>query len=201
VTLVSSGAGVASGSILLAAGAVPLETVAVTSAGGGTAKVPILVESPIPVVANAGLTQNVAAGAAVTVSAAASTGPITTYAWTQTAGPAVVLTGANTATATFTAPNPLTAQIITRSLRVGVAFGQTSTSTVNINVAAVPAVVANAGLPQSVAADAAVTVNAIGRTRNGVGSVRLAVLPRAVKASLSLSCELRARSRSGTCCA
>jgi hypothetical protein len=164
VTLISSGAGVASGSIILAAGAVPPETVTVTSAGGGTATLPVLVEAPTPVFANAGADQSVAAGVAVSLSAAASSGPITTYAWSQVSGPAITLTGANTASASFTAPNLLTASVITLSLRVGGAFGQTSTDTVVINVAAVPPVVANAGLPQSVAPGAAVTVSAAAST-------------------------------------
>ena len=164
VTLISSGAGVASGSIALAAGAVPPESVSVTSSGGGTATLPILVESPTPVFANAGLDQSVAAGAAVSLSGAASSGPITSYAWSQLSGPAITLTGANTASASFSAPNLLTASVITLQLSVAGAFGQSSTDTVLINVAAVPPVFANAGIDQSVAAGAAVTVSAAGST-------------------------------------
>ena len=50
-------------------------------------------------------------GSAVTLDGSASfshdpaNDPLTTFAWKQTAGPTVILTGANTAKATFTAPN------------------------------------------------------------------------------------------------
>lgn len=59
-------------------------------------------------VANAGPNQTVNPAAAVTLNGSASSDPdgdALTFAWTQTAGTAVVLSGANTATATFTAPN------------------------------------------------------------------------------------------------
>ncbi|HEY3354578.1 MAG TPA: M36 family metallopeptidase, partial [Polyangia bacterium] len=57
--------------------------------------------------ANAGATQTVDELTAVALSGAASTDPdgdALTYAWTQTGGPAVTLTGATTAAPTFTAP-------------------------------------------------------------------------------------------------
>ncbi|MGQ0697824.1 MAG: carbohydrate binding domain-containing protein [Panacagrimonas sp.] len=57
-------------------------------------------------VADAGADQTVAGGDTVTLSGTGSTdeGSIASYAWTQTAGMTVTLTGANTATASFTAP-------------------------------------------------------------------------------------------------
>ena len=57
--------------------------------------------------ANAGGDQTVSGGAAVTLrgSGSDSDGRIVGYAWAQTAGPAVTLSGANTATLSFTAPN------------------------------------------------------------------------------------------------
>ena len=57
-------------------------------------------------VANAGADQTVSAGAAVSLTGSATDadGSIASYAWTQTAGPAVTLNGANGAMATFTAP-------------------------------------------------------------------------------------------------
>jgi hypothetical protein len=55
--------------------------------------------------ANAGTAQTVASGAAVTLSGSATGGLAPyTFAWTQTAGTPVVLSNANTATASFTAP-------------------------------------------------------------------------------------------------
>jgi hypothetical protein len=53
----------------------------------------------------AGDDQNVAVGAIVTLNGTDSTGPIASYAWTQTSGTKVQLSGADTATATFTASN------------------------------------------------------------------------------------------------
>jgi hypothetical protein len=60
-----------------------------------------------PPVANAGADQAVASGAAVALDGSASADPDgepITFAWSQTSGPAVTLTGANTAKPTFTAP-------------------------------------------------------------------------------------------------
>lgn len=72
-----------------------------------------------PPVANAGPNQSVNAGDAVTLNGAASSDPdgdTLTFSWTQTGGTAVTLNGANTATATFTAPN--TAGTLTFELSV-----------------------------------------------------------------------------------
>ena len=60
-----------------------------------------------PPVADAGLDQTVVAGTSVSLSGIGSAdadGVISAYAWAQTTGPAVVLTGADAATASFTAP-------------------------------------------------------------------------------------------------
>ncbi|MCM2332973.1 MAG: PKD domain-containing protein [Anaeromyxobacteraceae bacterium] len=61
-----------------------------------------------PPVAQAGAPQTVNAGTTVSLDAGATTDPdagaVLTYAWTQTAGPGVTLTGATTATPSFTAP-------------------------------------------------------------------------------------------------
>src|SRR5439155_26399927 len=58
--------------------------------------------------ANAGPDQNVASGAAVSLDGTGSSDPdpgdTLTYAWTQTAGTPVTLSGANTASPSFTAP-------------------------------------------------------------------------------------------------
>ena len=73
---------------------------------------PVLKACPVPPIANAGPNQTVRAAVPVTLSAAASSDPnapplALTFAWTQTSGTPVVLTNANTVTATFTSPNPL----------------------------------------------------------------------------------------------
>ncbi|MCY4491700.1 MAG: hypothetical protein OXC46_09645, partial [Thaumarchaeota archaeon] len=62
--------------------------------------------------ANAGPDQAVLRGGSVTLNGSGSTvttpGKTITYSWTQTGGPTVNLTGANTASPTFTAPNQVT---------------------------------------------------------------------------------------------
>ena len=74
-----------------------------------TDSVVVNVEAPPnqPPTADAGPDQTVASGASVTLNGNGSTdtdGTIASYAWTQTVGPNVTLTGANTATPSFTAP-------------------------------------------------------------------------------------------------
>jgi hypothetical protein len=160
MALTGAGNGIANGHMGLTPGAPPPESVTITSASGGTITVPVMVEAAEPVTANAGLDQAVAAGATVSISGALSTGPIASYAWTQVSGPTVFLNGANSASASFTAPTPLTAQQVVLNLRVTGTFGQNSVDTVIINVAAVPPVLANAGADLNVAGGANVLVSA-----------------------------------------
>jgi hypothetical protein len=65
-------------------------------------------EVDLPPVANAGANQTVNEGDLVTLNGTASSDPnpgeALTFAWTQLSGPTVTLTGANTATPSFTAP-------------------------------------------------------------------------------------------------
>lgn len=85
-------------------------------------------------IANAGPDQTVTAGTLVvldgTGSYATSTGAtISSYAWTQTSGPSVVLNGLNTATPTFIAPvnsTTVTTMDLTFSLTVTDSLGQVS---------------------------------------------------------------------------
>ncbi|MEQ1730486.1 MAG: hypothetical protein ABL982_19130 [Vicinamibacterales bacterium] len=91
----------------------------------------------LAVVANAGADQSVAAGATVNLSGLASTGPIVSYAWSQTGGTPVTLLGANTASASFVAPSNTTANSVTLSLTVTAADLSSSSDTVIVNVAAV----------------------------------------------------------------
>ncbi len=112
-------------------------------------------------VANAGTAQNVKVGATVTLDGSASTqvnGHPISYAWTQTAGPAVTLSSTSGQKPTFTAPG--TAQALTFSLVVtdtqnAVAGtgtnGNTSTANVvNVTVADYAPPVADAGSDQVV---------------------------------------------------
>ena len=83
--------------------------VSVVSSNGASADVPVEVDgvgTPVAatVTAMAGADQSALGGVLVTLSGADSLGPVTHYEWTQVGGPAVTLTGAQTATATFVAP-------------------------------------------------------------------------------------------------
>jgi hypothetical protein len=72
-----------------------------------------------------------------------------TYAWTQTAGPAVTLSGANTATARFTAPNIAVNTNLTFSLTVSDGqFSDTGSVTVTITNVNSPATISISGPPR-----------------------------------------------------
>ena len=91
--------------------------------------------------ANAGTDQTeIAEGATVTLSGSGTdpdAGDTLSYAWTKTAGPAVTLSGADTATATFTAPSDLTADaVFTFKLTVTDAGSLSATDTVSVTVEA-----------------------------------------------------------------
>lgn len=85
------------------------------------------VERPI---ANAGVDQTVLVNSTVTLDGTGSSDPAShlplTYAWTQTGGPAVTLTGANTTQPTFTAP--ATPAVLTFALIVNDGIGLASTA-------------------------------------------------------------------------
>ena len=91
--------------------------------------------------ANAGTDQTeIAEGATVTLSGTGTdpdAGDTLSYAWTKTAGPAVTLSGADKATATFTAPSDLTADaVFTFKLTVTDADSLSATDTVSVTVEA-----------------------------------------------------------------
>lgn len=76
----------------------------VTGVGGtSTDRVTITVSSVAAPVANAGPDQTVPQGSVVTLDGTASTGQ-STYSWAQVSGPSVTLSGAGTATPSFTFP-------------------------------------------------------------------------------------------------
>jgi len=87
-------------------------------------------------VANAGPDQTVFAGASVQLDGSNSSdaeGPVS-YQWLQTAGPAVSLSGATTATPTFTAPASGASSTLDFQLTVTDSFGLTASDTVTVTV-------------------------------------------------------------------
>lgn len=96
----------------------------------------------VPPTANAGPDQTVNEGASVTLDGTASSdsdGTVASYAWTQTAGPAVTLAGANTVHPTFTAPEVSSDTVLTFKLIVTDDDGAHSApDTVNVTVKNVP---------------------------------------------------------------
>ncbi len=119
--------------------------------------------------ADAGEDQTVAEGAAVTLDGSGSSDPedeALTYAWTQTSGETVTLSGATTAAPTFTAPEQLAAdEQLVFSLTVTDARGLASTAdtvTITVTAGANEAPTADAGQNQTVAEGAAVTLDGSG---------------------------------------
>lgn len=104
-----------------------------------------------PPVASAGADQSVQAGDTVVLDASASSdkedGGVTSYAWKQVSGPVVSLSGANSASASFTAPE--SGGNLQFQVTVTDSDGLASSDTCTVSVAAAPGVtkppVANAG--------------------------------------------------------
>ena len=138
---------------------------------GGGSDSPGTNESPDPqtLAAEAGPAQTVNAGANVTLNGSATGGSDYTYAWSQTSGTPnnIALTGANTATPSFTAPNAAATLVF----RVTITAGEQSHSdTVTITVKAptgAPLAV-EAGDPQTVNVGADVTLD--GSASGGLGN-------------------------------
>ncbi len=89
-----------------------------------------------PPTANAGIDQTVNEDTGVTLAGSGNDpdGTIASYAWTQTAGAAVTLSGANTATATFTAPSVTGSAVLTFRLTVTDNDGATATDDIDVTV-------------------------------------------------------------------
>ncbi|HEX5786698.1 MAG TPA: choice-of-anchor B family protein, partial [Woeseiaceae bacterium] len=111
------------------AGLAPAATARVTIMdGAGSNSAPVAV---------AGGNLNVAAGAAVTLNGSASNDPdgdTLEYAWQQTLGPAVTLSGATTATATFTAPTVTSDTLLAFELTVTDPRGLSDAASANVTV-------------------------------------------------------------------
>ena len=147
-------------------------TLTVTDASGNESaaadEVTITVKDNAAPVANAGADQTVSEGAAVTLDGSGTdldAGDTLTYAWRQTGGtPDVTLTGADTASATFTAPSDLAANaVLTFTLTVSDGISSdTDTVTVTVTSGANTAPTANAGADQSVGSGALVTLDGSG---------------------------------------
>ena len=124
-----------------------------------------------PPVADAGSDQSVVSGTAVTLTGSGSDpdGRVVGYAWTQTAGPAVSLSGATATTATFTAPVVSARSALTFRLTVTDDRGATDSATVQVTVSpgANRPPVADAGGDQSVESGAAVTLAGSGSDPDG----------------------------------
>jgi hypothetical protein len=144
----------ASGVLVVDSQASPAD-VTVKSSAGGSETVPVTMTgagfAPTPAAAFAGPDQQVLQGATVTLDGGASTGPITGYHWTQTAGPAVDLADANAKTTTFTAPNVTADTTLTFDLTVD-GPGSPAPNSVDITVlaSAPPGADSNAGPDQTV---------------------------------------------------
>ena len=123
--------------------------------------------------ANAGPDQSVASAASVSLTGAGSSDPeggALSYAWSQTGGTPVTLTGAGTVAPSFTAPTLAAgdpAAVLVFSLTVTDPLGASSaadTVTITVNAPANAAPTANAGPDQSVASAASVSLTGAGST-------------------------------------
>jgi serine protease len=120
-----------------------------------------LLWKPVDLIANAGQDRFVAPSAAVALDGTKSmdrNGTIVSYAWSQTSGTAVTLSGADAATPHFTAPD--TGGTLSFQLTVIDDSGKSASDSMNVVVTAPP--VANAGADQTVLSSAVVTLDGSG---------------------------------------
>ncbi|MFB5086863.1 IPT/TIG domain protein [Psychrobacillus sp. PGGUH221] len=142
--------------------------VTINSTAGGKSSIPVTVtgspDGPIPVAANAGEDETVIFGSTVTLNGSNSTGVITSFSWTQLLGTPITLTGSNTPTPTFIAPNSTTTLVFELTVD---GEGGPSRDTVNVSVIEfAPIPIAIAGPDQTVPIGSVVTL-----AGNATGSV------------------------------
>jgi hypothetical protein len=139
----------------------PPPMITVTSARGGSATITVSVTGPpfsaIAPVAAFTAPATATSGQTVTLNGTGSTGDITTWTWTQTAGPAVVLTGAGTSIVTFSPVDPGT---YTFELVVAGPGGTSAPASNSVVVSAAVPLVANAGVDQAVQRGTLATLDA-----------------------------------------
>lgn len=125
----------------------------------------------LPPVASAGSAQTVVGGATVTLNGSGtdSDGSIASYAWSQTAGAAVVLSAPKAATTTFVAPLVSVKTVFTFQMTVVDNRGGSAVSSVSITVNPKPndAPVANAGASQVVVEGNSVSLTGSGTDSDG----------------------------------
>ncbi len=148
--------------------AIMLSTMLVLAAcgGGGSDPAPPANQPPT---ANAGTDQSVEPGAAVTLAGAGSDadGTVASYAWSQRSGAAVTLSGADQASATFTAPALTTTSALVFRLTVTDDSGASASDDVTVEVAVNQAPTANAGADQTVQEGSVVTLVGAGNDADG----------------------------------
>ncbi|WP_409254070.1 PKD domain-containing protein [Bacillus sp. SCS-153A] len=144
----------------------PPSQVTLNSSYGGTITLPVSITGapfkPIPVTAFAGVSQTVVSGALVTLDGTNSAGPIQSYSWQQIGGISVELSGIDTATPSFIAPQTEGVEELVFQLTV-TGEGGPKVSTVTITVLnSAPAPVADAGADQEVEQGSVVNLNGSG---------------------------------------
>ncbi|MEU4242037.1 hypothetical protein [Actinoplanes sp. NPDC026619] len=143
----------------------PPPTITVTSAGGGSATSALSgtggTFQPAAPVAAAIADSPAIIGQTVRLSGGGSAGEIDTYAWMQTAGPAVTLSGGSSATASFVPTQPGT---YTFALAVAGPGGESTPASVTITVVAAALPKSVPGAEQTVVRGRAVTLDGSGST-------------------------------------
>ena len=133
----------------------------VTDNQGATASDTVTIVVNMAPSANAGPYQTVLTNASVSLDGTGSSDPdgtIASYSWMQTAGTSVTLTGADTATPSFTAPN--TSETLTFNLKVTDNQGAVAADSIQVTVNQPP--VANAGNDELVLAGSPLSLDGSG---------------------------------------